>query len=181
MEPKAIFRRFRAGVAKVVIEGADGVVSSGTCFHAGDGCFVTAAHVVNAGAIRSIVLSDLTTALAVDTWLAPNSRTDIAVIKADVSPTLTQLQLGHFFQDWMPESIVMDRVVIIGFPRIPGDRDGVMVATLAEVNAVFPHYLVDSSKHLLLSTSAEGGYSGGPVIGSDGTVLGVVTEATRSP
>ena len=72
--------------------------------------------------------------------------------------------------------VVLDEVLVMGYPPIPFTKDAYMVALKGEVNAVVEDY--SSIKHLVLSSTVRPGNSGGPVISQCGYLVGMVTQTT---
>ena len=61
---KDAFMKYRGCVALIATEGLDGALGIGTCFHVGEGVFVTARHVVEGRSITEIGFDDGPTSLS---------------------------------------------------------------------------------------------------------------------
>lgn len=89
--------------------------------------------------------------------------------------------VGGHLDDWIGKEFVLEPVVLFGFPPVPTSRQAELVAASGEVNAVIDRYSAEHV-HFVVSPTARGGFSGGPVLLANGQLLGVVTESlTRGP
>lgn len=70
---------------------------------------------------------------------------------------------------------ILDDVLVMGYPPIPGAKDAYMLSQKGEVNAVVYDYL-SKTKSIVLSSVTRPGNSGGPVISRDGYFVGMVTQ-----
>lgn len=188
----------------VATEGRDGEVQCGTCFHVGDGVFVTARHVVEDRVIKKIGFDDI---WAVQEMLEdhlkdwgkqhhgqvtivqgplfhPDPSVDAACFRVQPYPR-AWIPLGGHFDDFLGQyELVLYRTLVLGYPPIPLTRAPNLVACVGEVNALVDLYF-GSHPHFLISTMARGGFSGAPVLvgynealSSGGTaVLGMVTQS----
>ena len=72
--------------------------------------------------------------------------------------------------------VILEPVLVLGYPRIPQTVDPPgSVVTTAEVNAAVKLFAGVAS--LILSPTARGGFSGGLVLSSAGTALGVISQS----
>jgi serine protease Do len=89
----------------------------------------------------------------------------------------------HFM---LEEPQILDQVLTMGFPPIPGFRELVQVSetarisanlklTIGEITGQGQHYF-GGKDHFLISARVKGGNSGGPVINRYGLVVGMITE-----
>lgn len=199
------FTRYRGCVAYVETRDQSGDVGIGTCFHVGEGVFVTAAHVIRDRAITDIGFDDGLTTLqlmekpehwgaktsgAVNILSGPHfhldSHVDVACFKAEPFPK-ERIPLGGHLDDWMGQyEFVLYQTLILGYPPIPFSDRPVLVAARGEINAMIDKYS-GRHPHFVVSCMARGGFSGGPALiaykeyDDMGTaVLGVVTESLTS-
>ncbi len=173
---RTLLPRVRTAVGRLIVRDPNGDPASGTAFHLGDGIFATAEHVIRDREIEHLLMDGTGRVLHVQERITPvDRRSDVALLRTDLPLPHTAIPLGYHFEAWMPETLPLTKVLLLGYPRIPWDGEGVLVATEAEVNAMFPH-MHSPHRHLLLSSSAEGGFSGGPVVSEDGTLIGMVVE-----
>lgn len=171
----------------------------GTAFHVGNGIFVTARHVVEDKEILEVattkqalvevnngVTSEGTYNVARPKkfkvingpFLSKDNSVDVAVFKVDMdSDNFPKLKLdSHTSHEIDDNTFLLHDVLVIGYPPIPFSTVPTQVVSLGVVNAVVdvrhsPH------AHFIVSTMARGGFSGGPVISEDGSVIGIVTES----
>lgn len=174
-----------------------GEVSNGTGFHIGGGIFVTAAHVVENKNVRSISTTVATTEAREPPhhrWSrrvrhAPRSASDFRVvrhvdpavdaacIKTDLRPGIIKLGYHSDSEPAGSLRLVLKPVVVMGYPKIPC-IEPTLVCTRGEINALVAPFVGPSHPHFLISPTARGGFSGGPVILVEtGKCLGVVTQA----
>lgn len=197
------FMKYRGCVAFIATEGLDGAHGIGTCFHVGEGVFVTARHVVEGRTITEIGFDDGHTSLSlledskhwgekphgsVTITRGPlyhaDSAIDLACFVAEPNPKRS-IPLGGHLDDWMGQyELVLYKTLVLGYPPVQLTNKPLLVASLGEVNALAdlratPH------PHFIVSSTARGGFSGGPALvaydetNPDGgtAALGVVTQA----
>lgn len=200
------FSRYRGCVAYIETQGQSGDVGIGTCFHVGEGIFVTAAHVIRGRTITDIGFDDGLTTLHLlekpEHWGTKTSgsvnilsgphfhsdeRVDVACFKAEPFPR-EWIPLGGHLDDWMGQyDFVLYQTLVLGYPPVPFSDRPVLVAARGEINAMIDKYS-GPHPHFIVSCMARGGFSGGPALiayneGNDDTgtaVLGVVTESLTS-
>jgi len=171
----------------------------GTAFHVGKGIFVTAKHVIEGKdivevattkrAIKKEFQGKITEASA--SYSSPkkfevkdgphhaiNEKSDIALFQVNLNgEDLPKLQLdaltNYFIDD---NTYLLEDVLVIGYPPIPCSNFPIQVATRATVNAVV-NVRQSEAPHFIVSALARGGFSGGPVISTNGQVIGIVTES----
>ena len=197
------FRRCRGSVAFIETRGDKGDLGIGTCFHVGDGVFVTASHVIKDRIITEIGLDDGLATLqllekpehwgqkshgAVTILEGPffhsDSSVDVACFRCEPYPQ-SWISLGGHLNDWLGQyELVLHQVLLLGYPIIPFSDRPVLVASAGEVNALIEKY-TRGHPHFIVSSMARGGFSGGPALVAyneadeeTGTAaLGVVTES----
>lgn len=78
---------------------------------------------------------------------------------------------------WMKD-YVLEPAYVLGYPRIPSANKPILVGLRCDVSAIVEErYLGNNHPHFVLSSMARGGFSGGPVFGQYGQLIGIVTEA----
>ena len=197
------FAKFRACVAFIETTDAGGTVGIGTCFHVGEGVFVTARHVLQGRTIRVIGFDDFSAnrqllenpkdwgskphgsvSIVSGPHFHKDTSVDVACFKAVPFPR-SYIPLGGHFNDWLGQyELVLHRTLVLGYPPIPLSGKPVLVASIGEVNALIDKY-TGGHPHFLVSTTARGGFSGGPALvaynedNEDGgtAALGLVTES----
>jgi len=138
-----------------------------TFIHKGDGnvqpvrCFYPSSGVVESGP-----------------FFHPNPQIDVAaIIVSGIDAPI--IPLGDHLDDWLGDELVLEPVLVMGYPTIPMSREPVLIASVGEVNAIIDKY-TGGHPHFILSTMARGGFSGGPVFTSYGASLGIITESLLS-
>jgi hypothetical protein len=198
------FTKYRGAVGFVETLSADDCPQRGTCFHVGDGVFVTARHVVEDRTITEIGFDDDTTnqTLLNDPrcWgrqshgrvnivegpvFHPNPECDVACFRVRPYPN-AWLPLGGHLDDYLVQhELVLYRTLVLGYPPIPLVKKPTLVASVGEVNSLVDLYVGSKHPHFVISTIARGGFSGSPVLvayneesETGGTaVLGLVTQS----
>ncbi len=187
-----IYLRAAGAVAFVAVETADGQPGLGSCFHIGDGIFITARHVVDDVTIKEIATTK-SARLAEEAGggtVAPrylgivdgphygDDDLDIAVFKVDLTgAALPKIAVsGHVEYDLDEHDLILSDLVIIGYPRVPMTTVPVQVATIGQINAVARLWHSRASR-FIASTMARGGFSGGVALDRDGRAIALVTES----
>jgi hypothetical protein len=197
------FLRFRGAVAYVETVGHTGDPGIGTCFHVGEGVFVTARHVVDGRTIVKIDFDDWDTSRELlgddpSQWgrkqefplvlsgphFHPDPRVDVACFRLGRTPSAV-IPLGGHLDDWLGQyELVLHRCLIMGYPPIPMADRALLFATVGEVNALVDLYGSHKHPHFIVSSMGRGGLSGAPALiaynelSDDGTAaLGLVTES----
>ena len=184
-------------------EARDGTIECGTCFHVGEGVFVTARHVVDQRKINKIGFDDRAVILELlqdpkhwgakthgsvnvteDPVFHSNPTVDVACFRVAPYPK-AWIPLGSHLDHYLVQyELVLYRTLVLGYPPIPLTSEPRLVASVGEVNALVDLY-VGNHPHFIISTMARGGFSGGPVLvaynednAASGTaVLGMVTQS----
>lgn len=187
-----IYQKYKRAVVRVAVRDSSGTVRNGAGFHIGGGFIVTARHVVEqpiegvydhwdkpvawtkclTPSAPSVDLAILETAFSPRDFL---ERTTIRVGDRVFAPAGV-IPIGGHLDDWLGDELVLSRVLVLGFPRVPLSQDTSLVAVLAEVNAIADRYDVPHP-HFIISAVPRGGFSGGPAISEYGFLLGVVTHS----
>ena len=197
---RRVYDSYAAGVAYISILNKKGDEGIGSCFHIGDGVFITAKHVVEGctikeigttvalrrfyetedtkntgGTLVDIPFSPKITSNYKGPFFHPDDKIDVAaLIVQDIDAPI--LPLGDHLDDWLGDEYVLSEVVIMGYPPIPFSITPLLITSKCEVNAIVDKY-TGGHPHFILSSMARGGFSGGPAITDEGIVLGVITES----
>ena len=189
-----LYQSYKVAMARITVKTPEGDLSTGSAFHIGDGWLVTAAHVLNGGEIEEVVGEEYSSHLKIEKMiLHEDERIDLALLKTDfdLSHYLTQtkfqnptkgfvqtdhIQIGGHLDDWIGDELVLSKVLLMGYPKIPFANRPVLVAAEGEVQAIIDKYN-GPHPHFVISCMGRGGYSGGPVLSEYGVLLGVLTES----
>jgi len=197
------FAEYRGCVAFVVTEHG-GQQRVGSAFHVGEGVFVTARHVVEGRVIKEVGFDDQGTSQAlvedpkywgrqkhgqVNVIDGPrfhrDQRVDVRCLRIEPYPRAA-IPLGGHLDDWLAQyELVLHRTLLLGYPPIPLADRPILVASVGEINALVELYVGCKHPHFIISSTARGGFSGGPVLVAynednphGGTAaLGVVTQS----
>ncbi len=176
---REILEQSTGGVAWVETEDQHGEIGIGTCFHVGDGVWVTARHVVEHRKVLSVGTPRESLAVTAGTLVGPfyhpNDGVDVAVFRAQGLDAAT-IELGGHLDDWFGDEFLLGPIVVIGYPPIPFSREPNLVVASGEVNAI----VEGVHPSFVISVLPRGGFSGGPVLAEadgGGFVLGLVTRS----
>ncbi|MGQ3170536.1 MAG: S1 family peptidase [Methylophilus sp.] len=201
LTPRQLYEKYSSAVIYISVEDKHGNQSIGSAFHVGEGVFVTARHVVDekkiievASTVPRNVPDDegnvsingyetmFTTVLPSHGSVVkgplfhPDSDIDIAALVIE-GINCSIIPLGGHLDDWIDdEAFMLEEVIVLGYPPIPLSDKPKLIATRAEVNAVIDMYQ-GRHPHFVISSTARGGFSGGPCIISWDCLLGVVTRS----
>jgi hypothetical protein len=87
------------------------------------------------------------------------------------------IPISRHVDEWLDSSLIMTRVLLMGYPPIPRSDGPYLVADGGVVQSIIRTYGASHHPYLIVSTTARGGFSGGPVISQDGRLLGVMTDS----
>lgn len=191
------FHRYSQAVAFVEVTDNKGDKHVGTAFHVGNGVFVTARHVVEEMAITGIGVdkgidpfkfgeqaSYTEYKLLAGPFLHNDSTVDIACFTVS-NPPEAELPLGGHLDVYLRgHELLLHRVLLLGYPPVPLTKQTNLIACLGEINGLI-ETMHGQHPSFLISTTARGGFSGGPVLiayneddfMSGTAVLGIVTES----
>ncbi|EIT7132644.1 serine protease [Vibrio natriegens] len=191
-----LYHECRSSIAYVTVETNEGLESIGTAFHIGQGYFVTAKHVVDNNKIIEVavtqphknIMDHHDTPLSEDERprilkvnsdpvLAESEVDDVAVFRVEQYEKLPSIKLSSIHDMHQSEdSALLSNVLCIGYPSIPLTIHPFQVAVDATVSALIN---IRGSKYLsyVVSATARGGFSGGPIINDEGQAIGLVTDS----
>lgn len=185
-EARSAHTKYASGVAYIESRNRGGDIGIGTCFHVGEGIWVTARHVVDQRSILRIDSPARSMRMPGDptpTWQGPffhpDERVDVAAFRVSNLDGAV-IPLGGHLDDWFGDEFVLWPVLVMGFPPIPFTTEPYLVAATGEVNAIVeqPHGV--PHPHFIISAMPRGGFSGGPVIAlapDSEFTFGLVTES----
>ena len=143
-------------------------------------------------ATRGVLGGDLfslpgTYSLARDPMLHPDDDVDVAVLElegpsfhgqlwGDRSRPIPVVQLGGWLDDWLGDELILEPVLVMGYPPIPFGREPLLVAATAEINTVLDKRN-ERHPYFILSATARGGFSGSVALTTFENALGVTTES----
>lgn len=191
---REIYHRYRRGVAYITVENDSGEESIGTAFHIGQGYFVTAKHVLENNKILEVCLTQPLVILK-DPHSDPlNEQERPKLLEVDSSPIFAEDEIDvalfqvrdHKQIPAIPlssdhdiyrseDQTLLSQVLCIGYPPIPLTTHPFQVVVDATINSMVR---VRASDYLtyILSSTARGGFSGGPIIDENGHAIALVTE-----
>ncbi len=191
----SFYQLYAPCIAMLESIGADGRIGTGTAFHIGDGYLVTARHVVENRELTAIEPARYADVSLDSVQIAyPSDETvDLALLKTDFSleyymnhvsfwsdPGVTKvdhIEIGTHLDDWIDDGLILFDVIIFGYPPIPTSTEPQLVAVRGEVNAIIDPYVGSKHPLFIVSPTARGGFSGGPVLTEGGWLLGVMTSS----
>jgi hypothetical protein len=181
----------------------------GTAFHIGSGYFVTARHVIEGNEITKVGQGDLagrtrinpdrgTTrntdfpafdvhSPRVDRFTHPNDNVDVAIfrlnenlgVRGPAHDFRPHIELADNVDAFSDRELLMTAVRVLGYPRIPRAMDPPpLVTSPGEICAVASDQ-DDKKRHLIVSSMARGGFSGGPVLSIDNPQVEQSAESLR--
>jgi len=196
MNLQKIYHECRRSIAYVTVEMSDGSESIGTAFHIGQGYFVTAKHVVNNNKIIGVGITQPHSKIMeyhaaplseaerprllkvdLDPVLAESEVDDVAVFRVEQYEGQPSIKLSSIHDMHQSEDLaLLSNVLCIGYPPIPLTIHPFQVAVDATVSALIT---IRGSEYLsyVVSATARGGFSGGPIINDDGKAIGLVTDS----
>lgn len=171
-----IYRVYHNMVVPIVYENQSGDYSIGTGFKFLNG-IATAKHCI-LGA-KSIAIKDYSSDELKDKVIFINQNPDVDVAFICVNKKSNNYT---YFRD----AQIMEDILVMGYPKIPGFTDFLtaekatisaiaesrIIPTVGEVTAIADNYL-SKIKLMLITAKIKGGNSGGPVINSEGFIVGI--------
>jgi hypothetical protein len=197
--PRACFGKYMQSVIGVCVENDDSQ-SIGTAFHVGNGVFVTARHVLFGRKIIELISSARRVSpfkLKSGPFFHEDDNIDVAAFVVDPIPqrelyksigggaftgsgsaAIRAIPLGTHLDDWINDDAFYHmRAIAMGYPPIPLGKKPTLLSVSAEVNGVVDLLPPRKHVHFILSATARGGFSGGPVIVEGDFLLGMTTES----
>lgn len=185
---------FAACMVCIESEDETGEVGIGSAFHIGEGYLVTARHVVENRRITRLIPNHYgqITLASIEVLYPSDNSVDLALLRSDFSlehlrqtkiigyetEKVYRIELGSHLDDWInDESFLLMEIYMFGYPPIPFSSKPVLVATTGHINAVIDPYAGSRHPLFIVSPTARGGFSGGPVLTQSGWLLGVTTQS----
>jgi hypothetical protein len=187
-----------SAVLYISVENSGGNQDIGTGFHIGDGYVATARHVIEGNTIRCIGRNDTSAfrrqmpgggtkltschtpfqeAKFEGPFHHPNEQVDVSILKLpwQIEPTI---QLSLSVDQLTEGELLMNEVLVMGYPPIPISSSPQIVIFRGDISAVITSY-TENERHLVISGMARGGFSGAPIIHTSypTTSYGMVTRA----
>lgn len=175
---------FYNSVLPIVGTNKEGNEDIGTCFYIGDNKFATAAHCITGLKSFNLLDSNEKPLTLKEIWFAKDRNLvdfDLAIITVEETLSIPDFEINE------PE--VLDDVLVMGYPPIPG-LNPILTAETASVGAFVRNpqkgavgqvvsnastYFNDLN-YFLINARVKGGNSGGPVINNRGKVIGIVVQ-----
>jgi hypothetical protein len=178
---RELFNRYQKAAAYISVRDDIGEVNIGSAFHAGEGVYVTAKHVLEGREIVEVgtggVFTRLYTGEVRGPYFHSDPGVDVAAIVLRDASNLPSLPFGSHLDDWInDDAFVLSEAMILGYPPIPLTGGPYLVAARAEVNAVVD-IRATRHVHFILSAMPRGGFSGAVVLSEWDFVLGIVTRS----
>ena len=73
---------------------------------------------------------------------------------------------------------LLDKILVSGYPPIPGTADAILVSSTGEITAMAKTYF-HKYEQIYVNANVKGGSSGSPIINEYGSVVGVIIESAR--
>lgn len=177
------YRRYRNAMVKFFVQDTNGDQHVGAGFHIGEAWIATAKHNVDDNKVIAVCSETDDKSLSFEAELRhPDPNIDVLLLKCVGAVDIFKgnaVKIGTHLDAWIRDEFLLSKVLLMGFPRIPLTERTFLVCAEAEVNAVVKLLKVQAL-HFVLSSTARGGFSGGPAITDTGELLGVVTSSLLS-
>jgi hypothetical protein len=104
---------------------------------------------------------------------------DVAAFRVELPDAgFPEILVEDYGPEWVADHLVMESAYVLGYPRIPSAKHAILVGLRCEVSAIVPERCIGNDHmHFVLSSMARGGFSGAPVLGAYGHLIGLVTES----
>lgn len=170
-------------MVKLIVENQDGDKTVGAGCHIGDGWIATAKHNLENYKLLEARSELNGLVLTFETQLShPDPSIDLILLKCQQDFPVSSapaVPIGTHLDAWIQDEFLLSKILIMGFPKIPWTTQTFLVCAEAEVNAVVK-LLKPAAIHFVLSSTARGGFSGGPAITDTGELLGIITVSLIS-
>lgn len=174
-----VVKKLGPAVRPVIVTKPGGEKDIGTCFLLGNQCtLVTARHVIENKSRIEIPTHDGTILNIRKILISEDHNLDVAFILTD-----KLLTNSPYFR--LSESHILDEVLCLGFPPIPG-FEAILIADLATVNSEIKasagrvvassNSYLDKQRYYLINARVKGGNSGGPIVNRQGYVVGILVH-----
>lgn len=170
-----IYNTYRQYVLPIIVR-KDGDISIGTCFKFHNG-ILTAKHCVEVDDV------------SIPGYRAQQLQKCTVFVSEDEQLDMAYIETGEVSVIVPGEAKVLDEVLVMGYPKIPqffdfctAERASISsIPTRGAVASLADQYITRSVGQLMLVTARiRGGNSGGPIISSEGTVVGVAFSEPMS-
>lgn len=162
--------KLKDNVVHITGHGKDGRIGNGTGFLVNSKTVLTCKHVMQDMEPDEVIcISGKEYTYSTDV----HESLDIALLH--LSEAVSGISTFPAFND----ADVLDEVLTMGYPPIPGSAHDYLLSQKGEVNSVVYDYL-SKANNLVLSSVTRPGNSGGPVISKNGYLVGMVTQYNES-
>lgn len=171
-----IYASFKNDVLPVIVKDKKGDVTMGTCFRFSTG-ILTAKHCLEVAEV------------SIEGYTAEQLQKYATFISKDPNIDLAYIELQEHSRFVLGDANVLDEVLVMGYPKIPmfnafcaAERAAISsIPTRGAVASLADQYLSSGVGQLMLVTARiRGGNSGGPIINSNGQVVGVAFSEPMS-
>lgn len=158
----------------------------GAAFFIGGGYWVTARHVVEEDTVTSITDYSHGEFLPRRVFFPADDGIDLAVLETDYSipedPSGSgrdYINLQAYGDRWVDDNLILSPVLLMGYPDVPESDEYILVAYASHINAVIERSDHLPFRHLVLFGMAKHGFSGGPVLDRNGSLLGICNFSSK--
>lgn len=171
-----IYTSFKKDVLPVIVKNKKGDIEMGTCFRFSTG-ILTAKHCIEAQEV------------SIEGFTAKQLQEYATLISKDTNIDLAYIELQQPSRFVPGNANVLDEVLVMGYPKIPmfnafcaAERAAISsIPTKGAVSSLADQYISPGTGPLMLVTARiRGGNSGGPIINSNGQVVGVAFSEPMS-
>lgn len=106
---------------------------------------------------------------------------DVALLRVELgSRALPAIGLDVEMDEGLEDGYVLERVLVVGYPRVPTPNRAYQVAATGEVVSFVKTFHGPPGAEIVISHIPRGGLSGAPVLMESGRVLGIVSDALQA-